>query len=81
MQGVSKMKPTRFCVSCGGLVERIWCKSCRKSTKTLDLLWDFEDDSLIIMSNYTKTDHKDTYSLHEKNNHSQKLTEFQRDWI
>jgi hypothetical protein len=79
---------SRFCVKCGSFCEdntkmdsfdnKLWCKLCNHYTKTLDLLWDFEDRSLIIIANYTKTDLKPTYSLHENNNFTQKLTYFQR---
>ena len=82
---------SRFCINCGSFCEdnhimhsfsdRLWCKLCNHYTKTLDLIWDFEEHCMIIIANYTKTDQKHTYSLHESNNYTQKLTNFERKWI
>ena len=62
-----------FCIYCGGYCEnksimstfgdKMWCKYCNHYTKTIDLVWDFESHSCIIISNYTKTDKRPTYSL------------------
>ena len=83
-------KVPRFCIKCGSfcavnsrldvLSDKLWCKSCNNYTKTIDLLWDFEDNSMIIIAHYTKTDQKATYSLHENNSLSQKQTKFVRRW-
>ena len=83
---------TRFCTICGSFCEvenrmslfgldKIWCKLCNHYTKTIDLLWDFDEHCVIIIANYTKTDIKPTYSLHENNNFTQKHTTFERKWI
>ena len=82
----------RFCTICGSFCEvenrmslfgldKIWCKPCNHYTKTIDLIWDFEEHCVIIIANYTKTDIKPTYSLHENNNFTQKHTNFERKWV
>lgn len=81
---------SNFCIKCGSFCEdehpmdsfgtKLWCVLCNHYTKTIKILWDFPDSSLIIIADYTKTDKKATYNLHSEELITQKH-HFSRRWI